>query len=91
MAKVISSQFLGDGVICDWCGDDYTESEAMGGITFGSKALCPKCAIKCEKDAKAFGEEHFIKHRCPPGKTFAEWVQKDLRGGKPASIEIVEL
>jgi hypothetical protein len=34
---------IGDTVICDFCNDDYTESDKKGGIIVGGYAICPKC------------------------------------------------
>lgn len=69
----------GEMVFCDDCGEDFTDSPVEGGMLFGSKALCPTCTPKWEKGAKEYGEEHFIRARCPAGKTYANWVRQDLR------------
>ncbi len=55
--------------------EEFTSSKETGGILFGSKAACPKCAPGIEKRAKEFGEEKHIKARCPDGMGFAEWVR----------------
>lgn len=73
---------LGDRVLCDDCGDDYTDSPDQGGFLFLSKAICPECAPDYEKCIAEHGEEHHIRGRCPVGKSFADWVREDLR--KPA-------
>ena len=70
---------VGDSVICDSCGDDYTDSDRCGGILFESKAICPNCSPKWISNAKTYSEMHFIKAECPEGKTFADWVRGDLR------------
>lgn len=70
---------VGNAVYCDFCGDDYTNSPDQGGLMFGSKATCPKCVPKIESSSKRYGEEHFIRSRCPEGKSFANWVREDLR------------
>ena len=75
---------IGDSVVCDWCGKDYTdppESLKGGGLLFGSKACCPECAPRVKRSAKACGEESYIKGYCPDGMTFKNWVL-ELRGGK---------
>lgn len=82
---------LGDSVICDLCGQDYTNSKAKGGITFGSKAICPTCTPEMLKNATKYNEESYIKHRCPEDKTFADWVREDLREGKPGHMTITTL
>ncbi len=71
---------MGDQVLCDWCGKDYTNSDAKGGFMFGFKATCPSCAPKMEADAKKYDEEHYIRARCPADLTFREWVLR-LRNG----------
>jgi hypothetical protein len=80
---------LGKSVFCDSCGEDYTTSPAKGGILFESKAICPTCAPAWEKGAKKYGEEQFIRGRCPEGKSFADWV-RDFRGPN-ASVCITKL
>jgi hypothetical protein len=68
-------------VFCDLCGNDMTFSKEVGGILFQSKACCPSCAPNMEASAKKYGEEKFIRGRCPPDKSFANWVREDLRKG----------
>lgn len=70
----------GNMVVCDDCNRDFTNSPMIGGIYgFGSKAICPICTPKWLADAKRYGEERFIKARCPDDKPFADWVREDLR------------
>jgi len=82
---------IGDMVICDTCGANYTNSDAKGGIQFLSKAVCPKCAPEMEKNAKKYDEMHCIKSRCPEEKSFAQWVREDLRNGEPGYITVTSL
>jgi len=70
---------VGDDVICDTCGEHWTDSDVSGGITFGSKAVCPTCAPEVEKLAKEHGEEGYIQWRCPKTVSFADWVRDFLR------------
>lgn len=75
---------IGDTVICDWCGKDYTnppESEKCGGLMFGSKACCPECVPRVIKGAKEYNEESYITEYCPEGMPFKEWIIK-RSGGK---------
>lgn len=65
----------GRSVICDYCGDDYTDRADSGGMMFGTHATCPKCAEKMKPDIIRFGEEHYIRGRCPEGVSFADWVR----------------
>lgn len=69
----------GNSVVCDACNDDYTHSDAVGGLLFQSKAICPNCSPKWEAGAKEYGETHLIKARCPADKSFADWVRDCLR------------
>jgi hypothetical protein len=51
----------GNDVICDFCNEDYTQSEETGGCQVGSYAICPKCAKKLEAvpDQRAAKNETF--------------------------------
>lgn len=71
---------VGDTVICDWCGEDYTDSNEKGGVCFGSKACCPKCEPRVRELAKKHNEEQYLGESCPPDMTFKAWVLQ-LRGG----------
>jgi len=79
MTKTISVFDIGNVVICDACGVDYSTSDAVGGFLFASKAICPRCAPRFEKDAVKYGEQHFITKRAGD-KTFREFVL-ELRDG----------
>lgn len=70
---------VGNRVICDFCNDEFTDRPDAGGLLFQTKAACPACAPRVEEGAKKYGEEHFIRGRCPEGKPFAQWVREDLR------------
>jgi len=79
---------LGDNVICDLCGKDFTNSDAVGGIEFVSKACCPDWTPTILKSAKKYNEESHIRSRCPKDKSFAQWVREDLRNGEPGWMTI---
>lgn len=66
-------------VICDLCSVDYTFSLESGGLTMGSSAYCPACAPGIEANAIKYKEAHHIRHRCPEGMPFAQWVRDILR------------
>ena len=66
---------VGDDVLCDHCGRDYSDSEECGGILFETRAICPKCEDEWIASAKRFGETSCIKAKCPEGVTFADWVR----------------
>lgn len=78
--EIISEQDIGDTVICDNCGDDYTHSDAKGGILFCSNGVCPKCTPDMLKSAKEYGEMEYVRARCPAGMTFKDFILR-LRGG----------
>lgn len=65
----------GRTVLCDLCNEDYTDSDAIGGFLFQSKAVCPKCAPKFMEDIKKHGEEKFIRAVCPSPIPFADWIR----------------
>lgn len=71
---------IGNTVICDWCGVDYTNSDAKGGVLFGSRGCCPVCEPEVVASAKRYNETNYIKGYCPEGMTFREWILQ-LRGG----------
>ncbi len=70
----------GNQVICDGCSVDWTDRSESGGV-YGieTKAFCPDCVPRIEALVKQYGEEDHIYARCPPGKSFADWVREDLR------------
>lgn len=70
---------MGDRVICDMCGEEWTGRPESGGFLFGSKATCPTCGPALERDIVRSAEEH-VRARCPAGVPFATWVLS-LRGG----------
>lgn len=75
-----------DVVVCDWCDDDYTNRADQGGFIFQSKATCPKCAPQFEADATKFGEQRYIRARCPDGMSFADFVR--AYRGPDAAIKV---
>lgn len=71
---------IGRQVLCDSCGDDYTDKPDSGGVQFQSKAYCPVCAVGLLAAAQRYGEESLIRGHCPPGVAYADWV-RGLRDG----------
>lgn len=65
---------VGATVVCDSCDKDYTGSLVMGGMIFGSRAICPECEPKWRADIKKYDEERFIKATAAKGQTFREFV-----------------
>lgn len=71
---------LGDGVWCDICSEDYTNSDRRGGFLFGSKGICPNCSIRMRASIKKYNEEHYIKAEASEGESFKDFIIR-IRGG----------
>jgi hypothetical protein len=71
---------IGDTVICDFCGKDYTDSDAVGGMLFSSNGVCPDCIPGFEGKVKKYHEEQYIRARAKPDETFKHFVLR-IRGG----------
>lgn len=65
----------GQEVICDWCNANMTASTETGGMLFGTKGCCPACTAKMLPKIVEYGEEEFIRGRCPEGMSFADWIR----------------
>ena len=76
---------LGRNVLCDIDDTDLTEDTRSGGFLFGSYAVGPCCAERYLATVKGYGEERFIRARCPEGVSFADWV-RDMRGPEAAIV-----
>lgn len=57
---------IGDTVVCDFCNEDYTESNKVGGLIVGGYAICPKC----EKHSMLRDADYVSK----PGESFKAFV-----------------
>jgi hypothetical protein len=68
---------IGRIVVCDGCAVDYTDSTEVGGVIFGSYALCAICAVAAE------GAPSRIRARCPQDVSFADFVRQ-YRGSNNA-------
>ena len=66
----------GNTILCDFCNEDYTESDESGGMIFGSKAVCPKCEPKLDEDIVKYNEMHFVRDTCKPDESFANFVRR---------------
>lgn len=66
---------VGDIVVCDICNEDYTKSEARGGMLFGSYAYCPSCMARDMPRVIANNEADRIIATCPPAMSFADFVR----------------
>ena len=71
---------VGRLVVCDCCMKDFTESPDSGGYIFGSYGYGPCCGPKQLVEIRRYGEERYIKARCPDGKSFADFI-REYRGG----------
>jgi hypothetical protein len=71
---------IGSAVLCDVCGEDFTDSPVRGGFLWLSKAVCPTCAPRIYQLVLDSGELWTIKERCPDSMTFVDWC-RELRGG----------
>ena len=73
---------VGDNVICDVCGKNWTRSDESGGFLFGSYGYCPDCEKGGALDRiKGYNEEHLIKGFCPPDMSHADWIRNVVRKG----------
>jgi hypothetical protein len=79
----------GDWVECDICAKDLTHDPASGGFLLVGKGVGPCCAERLERRLRESGEEQHIAARCPEGVSFADWVRRDLRGGRPGVVTIL--
>lgn len=70
---------MGDDVICDYCDEDYSNSDEEGGFLFGSYAVCPKCHPKAIERIIKNGEQSYVKAVCPAGWSFARFVREICR------------
>lgn len=85
--KVIESMPLGRTVICDWCGEDWTDQPESGGFMFQRKAACPTCDPIIRASAAEHGEGHFISKECPANVSFADWVRQER--GPNATVQVI--
>ncbi len=65
---------VGESVICDFCGKDFSGSDAKGGLIFQSKAACPECTPRIKSNAIGYGESKFIRAECPDQMSFKDFV-----------------
>lgn len=70
---------VGRDVLCDSCDEDLTSDRRSGGFLFSTYAIGPCCAERWETGARKYGEEQFIRARCPEGVSFGDWV-RGIRG-----------
>jgi hypothetical protein len=78
---------IGNTVICDYCGEDYTDKPDVGGLILSGNAICPECSKQVMEDVKRYKEEDYISAYCPPETSFADFVRKYR--GEGAGIRIL--
>lgn len=74
---------VGRVVLCDIDSTDLTDDPRSGGYLFGSYGVGPCCAQRHEASVRGYGEESYIKARCPEGTSFADWIRQ-IRGSDAA-------
>ena len=77
---------VGSTVLCDACDTDLTSDPRSGGFIFGSYGYGPCCAAERLESIKGYGEQSFIRARCPEGMSFADWIR--FMRGPSAAITI---
>jgi hypothetical protein len=78
--KILHEIDIGNKVICDMCGEDWTNRTESGGFLFGSYGVCPTCAPDFLRKVKGYREEWNIRAWCPAGMSHRDWII-GLRGG----------
>lgn len=65
---------IGDKVICDNCGMDYSDRTETGGFLIGSRGWCPSCEPETRKLLKQYNELGCITAECPPNMSHKDWI-----------------
>ena len=79
---------VGRTVLCDGCSEDLTDDPRSGGFLFGSYAYGPCCATDMMTKIEGYGEEGYIRGKCPEGMSFANWV-RSFRGDGRITVTTV--
>lgn len=66
---------IGDIVVCDSCNRDFTNSSESGGFVFSSYGYGPCCAPRMMEEITRYGEQRFIKARCPAAISYADFIR----------------
>jgi hypothetical protein len=69
---------IGRIVVCDVCGEDWTDRKESGGFLFGSYGYCPDCAVEGLRTIRRYNEERYIKAMCG-SESFADFIRR-IRG-----------
>ena len=65
---------IGGTVVCDFCNDDYTESEMQGGLIIDGYAVCPHC-----EKTTMLKEATLV---CRSGESFKQFVLRNRVNNK---------
>jgi hypothetical protein len=65
----------GNRVVCDYCNEEYTDSDEIGGVLFNRSAYCPKCADRIITGAKKYNEEKYLQYPLE-GESFCNFVYR---------------
>lgn len=87
--RIIESIDIGNHVECDFCSKDYTGSDEIGGLLFGSKGVCPDCSPALLISVKEYNEQAFIKAYAKENEPFREFILR-LRNGNNQVITYTE-
>ena len=71
---------VGDVVLCDLCGKEWSNSEQSGGFVLSATGVCPDCEEKVMADVVKYKEEFAITSKCPPGMSHVEFIQRFRAG-----------
>lgn len=71
---------IGNKVVCDYCNKDYTDSDEVGGILFGSNAVCPICTPELLESIAKYKEEFYIKATANLNESFRDFVYRIRKG-----------
>ena len=81
---------IGNIVVCDLCGEDFTLSDKKGGIVFQSSAYCPDCTRGIMPTIILYNEKHFIIATANPDETFKDFVLRIRNGNNTIQVKNVK-
>ena len=80
---------VGRDVVCDLCGQDWTERPESGGFLFLSASYCPDCAVEGEKTIERFDEQRYIVARCG-AESFADFIRRERGPDAGITVTVVK-
>lgn len=84
--QIVERYDIGNAVICDLCGTDYTNSLAVGGFLFCSTGVCPACVPRFEAKIIKHNEQRYIKARAQQFETFKDFSLRMREGNNKVTI-----